>query len=55
MKTSIEIEGNKAIKTEDLLSGLQQSGLAEGESPESIGPHNSWINGFRALASRAPE
>ncbi|WP_434456375.1 outer membrane protein assembly factor BamA [Stutzerimonas urumqiensis] len=29
--SSIEIEGNKAIKTEDLLSGLQQSGLAEGE------------------------
>ncbi|MGK9065206.1 outer membrane protein assembly factor BamA [Stutzerimonas chloritidismutans] len=28
---SIEIDGNKAIKTEDLLSGLQQSGLAEGE------------------------
>ncbi len=29
--SNIEIEGNKAIKTEDLLSGLQQSGLAEGE------------------------
>lgn len=29
--SSIEIEGNKAIKTEDLLKGLQQSGLAEGE------------------------
>ncbi|HAO74201.1 MAG TPA: outer membrane protein assembly factor BamA, partial [Pseudomonas sp.] len=29
--SAIEIEGNKAIKTEDLLSGLQQSGLAEGE------------------------
>src|SRR5690554_2528705 len=29
--SSIEIEGNKAIQTEDLLRGLQQSGLAEGE------------------------
>ncbi len=29
--SAIEIEGNKAIKTEDLLAGLQQSGLAEGE------------------------
>jgi len=29
--SAIKIEGNKAIKTEDLLSGLQQSGLAEGE------------------------
>src|SRR5690554_880518 len=29
--SGIEIDGNKAIKTEDLLSGLQQSGLAEGE------------------------
>jgi len=28
---SIEIEGNKAIKTEALLDGLAQSGLAEGE------------------------
>ncbi|WP_263262261.1 outer membrane protein assembly factor BamA [Pseudomonas sp. RIT-PI-S] len=28
---SIEIEGNKAISTEDLLKGLKQSGLAEGE------------------------
>ena len=30
-------------------------GLAEGESPESIGPHHAWSNGFRVLASRAPE
>jgi outer membrane protein insertion porin family len=29
--SSIEIEGNKAIKSEDLLKGLNQSGLAEGE------------------------
>ncbi len=29
--SSIEIEGNKAITTEDLLKGLKQSGLAEGE------------------------
>ena len=29
--SGIEIEGNKAIKTEDLLKGLTQSGLAEGE------------------------
>ncbi|CAD5108288.1 outer membrane protein assembly factor BamA [Zestomonas carbonaria] len=29
--SSIEIEGNKAISTEDLLKGLNQSGLAEGE------------------------
>lgn len=29
--SAIEIEGNKAIKTEDLLKGLNQSGLAEGE------------------------
>ncbi|MBX9714387.1 MAG: outer membrane protein assembly factor BamA [Pseudomonadaceae bacterium] len=29
--SGIEIEGNKAIKTEDLLKGLNQSGLAEGE------------------------
>ena len=29
--SKIEIEGNKAIKTEDLLKGLQRSGLAEGE------------------------
>ena len=29
--SAIEIEGNKAIGTEDLLKGLQQSGLAEGE------------------------
>ncbi|MBB3103714.1 outer membrane protein assembly factor BamA [Azomonas macrocytogenes] len=29
--SNIEIEGNKAIKSEDLLKGLQQSGLAEGE------------------------
>ncbi len=29
--SGIEIEGNKAIKTEDLMNGLQQSGLAEGE------------------------
>jgi outer membrane protein insertion porin family len=28
---SIDIEGNKAISTEDLLKGLKQSGLAEGE------------------------
>ena len=30
-------------------------GLAEGESPESMGPHSSSKNGFRVLASRAPE
>lgn len=29
--SSIEIDGNKAIGTEDLLKGLRQSGLAEGE------------------------
>lgn len=29
--SAIELEGNKAIKSEDLLKGLQQSGLAEGE------------------------
>ena len=29
--SGIEIEGNKAITTEDLLKGLNQSGLAEGE------------------------
>lgn len=29
--SGIEIEGNKAITTEDLMKGLQQSGLAEGE------------------------
>ncbi|MDF3936002.1 outer membrane protein assembly factor BamA [Pseudomonas citronellolis] len=29
--SSIEIEGNKAISTEDLMKGLKQSGLAEGE------------------------
>ena len=29
--SAIEIEVNKAIKTEDLLKGLNQSGLAEGE------------------------
>jgi outer membrane protein insertion porin family len=29
--SSIEIEGNKAITTEDLMKGLKQSGLAEGE------------------------
>ncbi|WP_439887848.1 outer membrane protein assembly factor BamA [Pseudomonas sp. MBLB4123] len=29
--SSIEIEGNKAITSEDLLKGLSQSGLAEGE------------------------
>ncbi|EKJ6968348.1 outer membrane protein assembly factor BamA [Pseudomonas aeruginosa] len=29
--SSIEIEGNKAISKEDLLKGLKQSGLAEGE------------------------
>ncbi|MCJ8169735.1 outer membrane protein assembly factor BamA [Atopomonas sediminilitoris] len=29
--STIEIEGNKAISTEDLLKGLDQSGLAEGE------------------------
>src|SRR5690554_1340642 len=28
---SIEIEGNKAISKDDLLKGLSQSGLAEGE------------------------
>ena len=28
---SIQIEGNKAISTEDLMKGLKQSGLAEGE------------------------
>ncbi len=29
--STIEIEGNKAISTEDLMKGLEQSGLAEGE------------------------
>ncbi|MBV2132920.1 outer membrane protein assembly factor BamA [Pseudomonas sp. MAP12] len=29
--STIEIEGNKAIATDDLLKGLKQSGLAEGE------------------------
>ncbi len=29
--SSIEIEGNKAITSEDLLKGLNQSGLSEGE------------------------
>ncbi|HZJ93465.1 MAG TPA: outer membrane protein assembly factor BamA [Thiopseudomonas sp.] len=29
--SSVEIEGNKAISKDDLLKGLQQSGLAEGE------------------------
>ncbi|WP_137974330.1 outer membrane protein assembly factor BamA [Pseudomonas sp. F(2018)] len=29
--STVEIEGNKAITTEDLMKGLQQSGLAEGE------------------------
>lgn len=29
--SKIELEGNKAIKSEDLLKGLQQAGLAEGE------------------------
>ncbi|WP_294738951.1 outer membrane protein assembly factor BamA [uncultured Pseudomonas sp.] len=29
--SSIEFEGNKAIATEDLLKGMKQSGLAEGE------------------------
>ena len=29
--SSIDIEGNKAISSEDLLKGLKQSGLAEGE------------------------
>lgn len=29
--SAIDIEGNKAIKTEDLKTGLQRSGLAEGE------------------------
>ncbi|MGH8407219.1 MAG: outer membrane protein assembly factor BamA, partial [Pseudomonas sp.] len=29
--SSIEFEGNKAISTEDLLKGMKQSGLAEGE------------------------
>ena len=29
--SNIEIEGNKAIKTEDLLNGLKQSGLSVGE------------------------
>lgn len=28
---SIEFEGNKAISTEDLMKGMKQSGLAEGE------------------------
>ncbi|MBO4967720.1 MAG: outer membrane protein assembly factor BamA, partial [Pseudomonas sp.] len=28
---SIDIEGNKAISTDDLMKGLKQSGLAEGE------------------------
>ncbi len=29
--SSVEIDGNKAISTDDLLKGLKQSGLAEGE------------------------
>ncbi|MWV12928.1 outer membrane protein assembly factor BamA [Pseudomonas sp. R-28-1W-6] len=29
--SGVEIEGNKAISTEDLMKGLEQSGLAEGE------------------------
>ena len=29
--SEIEIKGNKAIKTDDLLKGLSQSGLSEGE------------------------
>jgi len=29
--SSIELEGNKAIKSEDLLTGLSAAGLAEGE------------------------
>ncbi|TVP88588.1 MAG: outer membrane protein assembly factor BamA, partial [Pseudomonadaceae bacterium] len=29
--SSIELEGNKAIETDDLLSGLRSAGLAEGE------------------------
>ena len=29
--SNIEIEGNKAISTEDLMKGLKQSGLSEGE------------------------
>jgi len=29
--STVEIEGNKAISTDDLLKGLKQSGLAEGE------------------------
>ncbi len=29
--SEIEIEGNKAIKTEDLLQGMQDNGLAEGQ------------------------
>lgn len=29
--SNIELEGNKAIKSEDLLNGLKKSGLAEGE------------------------
>ncbi len=29
--SSIQLEGNKAIKSEDLLNGLKKSGLAEGE------------------------
>src|SRR5690606_22091591 len=29
--SSIELEGNKAIKSEDLLNGLTMAGLAEGE------------------------
>src|SRR5690606_15589846 len=29
--SGIEIEGNKAIETDDLLDGLKQAGLAEGE------------------------
>jgi outer membrane protein insertion porin family len=29
--SSIEIDGNKAISTEDLMKGLKQAGLAEGE------------------------
>src|SRR5690606_3726157 len=29
--SSIELEGNKAIKSEDLLNGLRMAGLSEGE------------------------
>jgi outer membrane protein insertion porin family len=32
----IEIEGNKALKTEDLLEGLKDSGLAEGKIFEKV-------------------